>query len=157
LEGQTGILPGEVHNDIEETAMLRATTLKIADNIIVRCQGGIVVGEDLAALRRTVMKDCSAKLVLLDMAGVRGIDAGGLGVLLGLRQWAENNSTRFKLMNVRPKVERVIKTVWLDRVFEFSTVHDISDLIHLPNRARSWKRRTQPKKKYSSSKSPLPG
>ena len=65
LEGQTGTLPCEVHNDIEETAMLRATTFKIADNIIVRCQGGIVVGEDLAALRRTVTKDCSAKLVVL--------------------------------------------------------------------------------------------
>ena len=117
--------------------MLKASTLKIADTTIVRCSGGILVGEDLAAFRSTVTKDCSAKLVVLDMAGVRRIDAGGLGVLLGLREWAGNNSTRFKLMNVRLKVERVIKVVRLDRVFEFWTVRDMFDLIHLSHVANA--------------------
>jgi anti-anti-sigma factor len=111
--------------------MLRANTLKIADNIIVRCQGGILVGEDFAALRSAVMKDASAKMVVLDMAGVKRIDAGGLGLLLGLREWAGKTLTQFKLMNVRPKVERVIKVARLDGVFEFWTVRDMFDLIHL--------------------------
>jgi len=121
----------------EEIAMLKASTLKIADTSIVRCQGRILIGEDLAALRSAVTRDCSAKLVVLDMAGVRRIDAGGLGVLLGLREWAKRNSTQFKLMNVRPKVERVIRVARLDRVFEFWTVRDMFDLIHLTDVANA--------------------
>jgi anti-anti-sigma factor len=118
-------------NDKEEIAMLKASTLKIADTTIVRCHGRMLVGEDFAALRNAVTKDCSAKLVMLDMAGVRRIDAAGLGLLLGLREWAQRNSIQFKLMNVRPKVERVIRVARLDRVFEFWTVRDMFDLIHL--------------------------
>lgn len=117
--------------------MLKASTLKIADTTIVRCQGAILVGEDFAALRSAVTKNCSAKLVVLDMAGVRRIDAAGLGVLLGLREWAGRNSTQFKLMNVRPKVDRVIKVARLDRVFEFWTVRDMFDLIHLSHVANA--------------------
>ena len=115
--------------------MLKATTLKIADHIIVRCQGAMLVGEDFAALRWSVMKDASAKMVVLDMAGVKRIDAGGLGVLLGLREWAGEQSTQFKLMNVRPNVERVIKIVRLDRVFDFWTVPDMFGLIHVSRAA----------------------
>lgn len=111
--------------------MLKATTLKIADTAIVRCQGRILVGEDFAILRNAVMKDCSAKLVVLDMAGVRRIDAGGLGLLLGLRDWTRRNGVEFKLMNVRPKVERVINVARIQNLFEFWTVRDMFDLIHL--------------------------
>lgn len=111
--------------------MLRTATLRIADHTIVRCQGAILVGEDFSALRWAVMNDASTKMVVLDMAGVKSIDAGGLGVLVGLREWAGKHSTQFKLMNVRPNVERVIKIVRLDRVFDFWTVPDMFDLIHV--------------------------
>src|SRR5215469_11089476 len=90
-------------NEREEIAMLKASTLKIADTTIIRCHGNILVGEDFTALRSAVTKDCSAKLVVLDMAGVRRIDASGLGFLLGLREWTGKSSAQFKLMNVRPK------------------------------------------------------
>ena len=137
IEGEVQTALNNYQNDVEERAMLKASTLKIANTIIVRCQGGILVGEDLAAFRKAVMKDCSARMVVLDLAGVRRIDAGGLGVLLGLREWAVTNSKQFKLMNVRPKVERVIKVVRLDRVFEFWTVRDMFDLIHLSHVANA--------------------
>ena len=130
LEEKAELALSDDQNDGEEIAMLKASTLKIADTTIVRCQGQILVGEDFAALRCAVTKDHAAKLVVLDMAGVRRIDAGGLGVLLGLREWASKNSTQFKLMNVRPKVERVIKVARLDRLFEFWSVRDMFDLIH---------------------------
>jgi anti-anti-sigma factor len=117
--------------------MLSATTLRIVDTLIVQCQGGILVGEDLAALRRAVTKDCSAQTVVLDMAGVRRIDAGGLGLLLGLRDWAGKRAIQFKLMNVRPMVERVVKLTRLDGVFEFWTVRDMFDLIHLSHVANA--------------------
>jgi anti-anti-sigma factor len=124
-------------NEREEIAMLKASTLKIADTTIIRCHGNILVGEDFTALRSAVTKDCSAKLVVLDMAGVRRIDAGGLGILLGLREWTGKRSTRFKLMNVRPRVERMIRVAKLDDVFDFWTVRDMFDLIHLSHVANA--------------------
>jgi len=111
--------------------MLKATVQKIRDTTIVRCQGRIIVGENFATLRDTVLKHSSATMVVLDLAGVRRIDAGGLGVLLGLRKWAESNAIRFKLMNVMPKVERLLKLTKLDRVFEFWSLRDMLCLVHL--------------------------
>jgi anti-anti-sigma factor len=137
LDGHERALPSEVQKIIKETAMLRANTLKIADTIFVRCQGSILVGEDLAAFGCAVIKDASAKRVVLDLAGVRRIDAGGLGVLLGLRNWAGKNEIQFKLMNVRPKVERVIRVARLDRIFEFWSVRDMFDLIHIAHVANA--------------------
>ena len=115
----------------KEIAMLKTTVQKIRDTTIVRCQGRIVVGENLAALGDAVMRHSSASAVVLDLAGVRRIDAGGLGLLLGVRKWAEDNAIRFKLMNVVPKVERVLKLTKLDRVFEFWSLSDMFCLVRL--------------------------
>ena len=109
--------------------MLKATVQKIRNTTIVRCQGRIVVGEDLAALRNAVLRHSCADVVVLDLAGVWRVDAGGLGILLGLREWAEINSIRFKLMNVMPKVQRLLKLTKLDRIFEYWSVRDTFELL----------------------------
>jgi anti-anti-sigma factor len=111
--------------------MLKTTVQKIRDTAIVRCQGRIIVGENFATLRDAVMKHSSAAMVVLDLAGVKRIDAGGLGALLGLRNWAESNAIRFKLMNVMPRVERLLKLTKLDRVFEFWSLRDMFCLVLL--------------------------
>jgi anti-sigma B factor antagonist len=117
-------------------AMLKTTTLKIADTTFIRCQGRIVVGEDFAILRSAVLQEAS-KVVALDLAGVKRIDAGGLGVLLGLRRCAHANAIQFKLMNARPKVERVFRLTKLDRVFEFWSVRDMFDLMRTSGVAKA--------------------
>ena len=109
--------------------MLKATVQTIRDTTIVRCQGRIIVGENFTVLRNAVMRHSSTDRVVLDLAGVRRVDAGGLGVLLGLRAWAETNSIRFKLMNVMPTVQRILKLTKLDRVFEYWSVGDMFDLL----------------------------
>jgi len=118
--------------------MLKATVQKFRDTTIVRCQGRIVVGESFASLRDAVVGHASASMLVLDLARVNRIDAGGLGVLLGLREWAQSNAIRFKLMNVIYNVDRVIRLTKLDRVFEFCSVYDmfyLAHLAHLPGAA----------------------
>ena len=117
--------------------MLKTTTLKIADTTFVRCQGKIVVGEDFDALHCAVWKETSAKLIVLDLAGVKLIDAAGLSVLLELRQRARANAIRFKLMNARPKVERVLRLTKLDGVFEFWSARDMLDLMRVTDMANA--------------------
>ena len=109
--------------------MLKATMQKIRDTTIVRCQGRIIVGENFTALRNAVTRQPATGMVVLDLAGVRRIDAGGLGILLDLREWAEANSVRFKLMNLMPKVQRMLKLTKLDLVFEYWSVGDMFDLL----------------------------
>ena len=117
--------------------MLKANVQKFQDTAIVRCQGRIVVGERFSILR-AALAHTSASTLVLDLARVDRIDAGGLGVLLSLREWAHANAIRFKLMNVTNRVDRVIRLTKLDRVFEFWSVLDmfyLAHLAHLPGAA----------------------
>ena len=109
--------------------MLTATVKKIRHITIIRCQGRMIVGENFATLRNAVMKQSSTGVMVLDLAGVRRVDAGGLGLLVGLRKWAEVNSIEFKLMNVMPKVQRLLKLTKLDRIFEYCSVRDTFELL----------------------------
>jgi anti-anti-sigma factor len=111
--------------------MLRATVQEFGDTAIVKCQGQIVVGERLAILREAARAHATASILVLDLAGVERIDAGGLGLLLSLRQWAYANAIRFKLMNVMKNVDRVIRLTKLDCVFEFWSLSDMLYLVYL--------------------------
>jgi hypothetical protein len=64
-------------------------------------------------------------------ASVDRIEAGGLGVFLGLLKWAYSHAVRFQLMNVMNRVEKhVLELTKLDRVFEFCSVEDMLQLLH---------------------------
>lgn len=111
--------------------MLKATAHNFRDITIVRCTGRIVMGEPFAILHDAVRTHNSTGTAVLDLARVNRIDAGGLGFLLALREWADANAIRFKLMNVIHNVDRVIRLTKLDGVFEFWSVRDMFHLLRL--------------------------
>jgi anti-anti-sigma factor len=55
------------------------------------------------------------------LARVTTVDAGGLGVMLELRQQAESKGIRFELMNVTKLVSRVLEVTRLDSVFQITS------------------------------------
>jgi anti-sigma B factor antagonist len=110
--------------------MLHVTAQQLGDASVLRCRGRFVTGEAYEILRATAMSEGHARLLVLDLAEVDRIDAGGLGVLLGLREWARAHAIRFKLMNVMNRVERLLELTELDRVFEFCSVRDLFCLLH---------------------------
>ncbi len=75
--------------------MLNATAQKLGDSTVLRCQGRIVLGDAYAILRNAVLRQTHTRTLILDLAQVDRIDAGGLGVLLGLRDWAYSHAIRF--------------------------------------------------------------
>ena len=77
-----------------------------------------------------MLSQTHTRMLVLDLAQVDRIDAGGLGVLLGLREWAYSHAIRFRLMNVMNQVEHVLELTRLDRVFEFCSVQDMFHLLH---------------------------
>jgi len=105
--------------------MLNVTVQKLGDASVLRCQGRIVVGDACLILRNAVLSQRHSRMLVLDLARVDSIDAGGLGVLLGLRQWARSGSRMFKLMNVTKTVEEILELTHLQHSFEFCTVRDL--------------------------------
>jgi anti-sigma B factor antagonist len=118
--------------------MLNATVQKLGDSTVLRCQGRIVIGDAYRILRNTVLRQTHTRTLVLDLAQVDRIDAGGLGVLLGLREWAYSHAIRFRLMNVMNQVELVLELTKLDRIFEFCSVEDMFDLLHATGAAAQW-------------------
>jgi anti-anti-sigma factor len=57
-------------------------------------------------------------VVVLDLAGVTAIDAGGLGLLLELREQAQSRGIEFRIKNATKLVKRVLEITRLNSVFE---------------------------------------
>src|SRR4029077_10739939 len=110
--------------------MLSATVQKLGDTTVLRCQGRIVIGDAYTTLRSAALSQTHTRMLVLDLAQVDRIDAGGLGVLLGLREWASSDAISLRLMNVMNQVDQVLELTKLDRVFEFCSVRDIFHLLH---------------------------
>jgi len=100
--------------------MLKVHTKNLGSVAILCLQGRIVNGET-EALRRAVDFQSDAGAVVLDLARVNTIDAGGLGVMLELRQQTKSRGIGFKLMNVPKLVSRVLEITRLNSVFQITT------------------------------------
>src|SRR5258705_6528076 len=100
--------------------MLQVQTRNL-ENVAVLClQGQIVTGET-EILRNAVQSLSEVTAVKLDLARVTTVDAGGLGVMLALREQLESKGIRFELMNVSRLVSKVLKLTRLDSVFQITS------------------------------------
>jgi anti-anti-sigma factor len=112
--------------------MLQVIVQQLENASVLCCRGRIVTGEAYATLHNTAIGQGHARLLVLDLARVDRIDAGGLGVLLRVREWAQAIAISFKLMNVMKSVEQILELTALDRVFQFCSVRDLLCLLHRP-------------------------
>jgi anti-anti-sigma factor len=87
-------------------------------NVVVLCLQGRIVKGETEILRNALHSVSEVSTVILDLARVTTVDAGGLGVMLELREQAESKGIRFELMNVTELVGRVLEVTHLDSVFE---------------------------------------
>jgi anti-anti-sigma factor len=114
--------------------MLKVHAKKLGTVAVLCLQGQIVNGET-EILRNAVhsLPDALSEVsaVKLDLARVTTVDAGGLGVMLALREQVEARGIRFELMNVNKWVSRVLEVTRLDSVFRIT-----SGVEFLPGAAR---------------------
>src|SRR3989442_12002938 len=103
--------------------MLKVQTKNLGTAAVLCLQGQIVNGET-EILRHAVLSLSEAQsevsAVVLDLARVTTVDAGGLGVMLALREQVEAKGIRFELMNVNKRVSMVLKLTRLDSVFQIT-------------------------------------
>ena len=100
--------------------MLRVHAKNLGTVAVLCLQGRIVKGET-EILRNALHSVSEVSAVILDLARVTTVDAGGLGVMLELREQAESKGIRFELMNVTKLVSRVLEITRLDSVFEVTS------------------------------------
>ncbi|HKO97389.1 MAG TPA: STAS domain-containing protein [Pyrinomonadaceae bacterium] len=100
--------------------MLKVHAKRFGTVAILRLQGQIVNGQ-MEILRNAVQFLPEISAVKLDLALVTTVDAGGLGVMLGLREQAESRGVRFELMNVNRRIGTVLALTRLDSVFRITS------------------------------------
>jgi anti-anti-sigma factor len=101
--------------------MLKVHARNLGNVAFLCMQGQIVTGEteimrNAVHLQSGIQSDVST--VVLDMAQVSAVDAGGLGAMLELREQFQSRGIGFKIMNVSKFVGRVLEVTRLDSVFE---------------------------------------
>jgi len=114
----------------KEMRMLKITVQKLGDTSVLRCHGRIVAGDAGSILRKAVLSQRHTRMIVIDLARVDRIDAGGLGVLLGLWESARSSAIMFKLMNATKMVEEILELTHLQRVFEFCSMRELFCLLH---------------------------
>jgi anti-anti-sigma factor len=97
--------------------MLKVQPRNSGTSVIFYLQGQIVNGET-EILKNAVAFQPNVSAVILDLAGVNIVDAGGLGAMLELRQQANSRGIRFELVNLNKWVRYVLELSRLDSVFE---------------------------------------
>jgi len=104
--------------------MLKVHAQKVGNVTILRLQGRIATG-DASMLRNAMLSQLDANALVLDLARVNGIDAGGLGVMLELRELTQSKGILFRLVNVTKLVQQVLEMTCLDAVFVISSEEDV--------------------------------
>jgi anti-anti-sigma factor len=100
--------------------MLKVHARKLGATAVLCVQGRIVRGET-AALRNAVTSQSDVSAVVLDLARVSTVDAGGLGVILELQEQTRSRGVEFKLVNVTKFVGRVLEITRLNSVFQVTS------------------------------------
>ena len=100
--------------------MLKVHARKLG-NVAFLCMQGQIVNGETETLRHAVHSQSDVSTVVLDLAQVSFVDAGGLGVMLELRTLVQAKGIGFKLMNVSKVVGRVLEITHLDSVFEVTS------------------------------------
>jgi anti-anti-sigma factor len=100
--------------------MLKVNGEKLGSATVLHLEGRVVNGNETAILREAVSAEVGPSVMVLDLAKVEMMDAGGLGVLLELRGLVQSKGIEFRLMNVTQLVQQVLEIACLDSVFDIS-------------------------------------
>lgn len=103
--------------------MLKIQSKNLGTVAVLSLQGQIVNGETeiLREAVQAMAAESGVSAVRLDLARVNTVDAGGLGVMLALREQAELKGIRFELTNLTKQIVSVFEITRLNSVFRITS------------------------------------
>lgn len=108
--------------------MLTVTKRRLGGATLLSCDGRLY-REDLRCLQEALRDHGHGGLVVLDLAKVEVVDAGGLGVLVAVQLLADGLGAHLRLMNLTPAVERLLDMTNLRSIFTVSSVREMMELL----------------------------
>jgi anti-anti-sigma regulatory factor len=79
--------------------MLSLHIENIGEAAIIECAGRIVQSESAFELRRAVMSQQDAQVIVLDLTRLWAIGGGGVGMVWYLQRWARDHDIKLKIFN----------------------------------------------------------
>jgi anti-anti-sigma factor len=94
------------------------------DVVVLRCEGRIVRGDDDLILRGAIRSQDDARVIVIDLAEVETVDAGGLTAFVEMHHWTRSKGIQLKLVDPSKFVYEVLSRTGLTRVFKISSIRD---------------------------------
>jgi len=85
--------------------MLQVKIENIGEMSVIACQGRLVRSEAAFKLRKAVLSQDHARVVVVDLSDVTAVEGGGLGMLWYLQSWAEGHAVQLKLFGPTASVK----------------------------------------------------
>jgi anti-anti-sigma factor len=96
---------------------------------MLHCTGKIVRAKALGLLKAAVTRLTQMRVIVLDLSGVVMLDAGGLGMLVFLHSWTNDNGIQLTLVNPSNFVQEMLERTQLTRVLHVSSVDDAVEVL----------------------------
>jgi anti-anti-sigma regulatory factor len=109
--------------------MLSVHIENIGEMAVIECEGRIVRSEAAFELRKAVILQSDARIIVLDLSEVSAIEGGGLGMLVFLQRWADDHDIRLKLFNPRQSVRNRLEHASSMREFDVATLDEMMALL----------------------------
>ncbi len=106
--------------------MLNIRIERTGETAILHCEGEIVVGRSLSALREAVLCELDQRSIILDLAHVERMDAGGLGMLVFLHTCTHGLGSGLKLVRPSAHVAELLELTNLTSVFTIGPAADVA-------------------------------
>ena len=113
--------------------MLNVSVENIGELAVVECEGRIVQSESVSQLREAVTSLTDARIVVLELSGVRAMGDVGLGMLVFLRRWARKHDIRFLLFNPSKSLRSRLKRARSTAEFYIPSLEEMMALLAYAN------------------------
>lgn len=107
--------------------MLKFKIHNLGEIALFECEGRLTV-ESANVLRRAVTTLAGVRNVVLDLKDLTDVDAAGLGAIASLGSWARSTGVSLRLMNLMPRVERLMELTGLRAEFDICSARDELEL-----------------------------
>lgn len=106
--------------------MLRIDIHAVHPKVTLRCSGRIVLGVEAETLRCIATSRTESHLAL-DLCGISTVDAAGLGLLVELQCWANEQKKALQIVNGSVRVRKLIALTNLQSILGIAALEQLTD------------------------------